>query len=186
MLGLKPTSVRNVRKALKSLVDTGWVARIERGNNKKHQANKYQLRIVGESIVSNRPCTEVTRGPNETSAEGHSRHSTGSYEASVEGVFNPANIPAPHQRTDKETNQTIPSALTPNSTSSELMLEEDVAKDGLPVCWSCLSRTLHPTKGCINPDCGPQEPADVAPEDSWETFTDENGYVWKHNPAFEF
>ena len=68
VLGLKPTSVRNVRKALKSLVDKGWVARIERGNNKKQQANKYQLRIVGESIVSNRPCTEVTGGSNGTSA----------------------------------------------------------------------------------------------------------------------
>ena len=126
-LGLKPASVRNVRKAIKSLMDKGWVVRVERGNNHKQQANKYLLRYAG--------CT----GSNETSVQGQMEHCTGSNGTSVQGHIDPPNTPITNQE------QTINTV----NTNLDLFVGDSSKRDPQEVCMSCGApegMPCHPTK----------------------------------------
>ena len=137
-LGLKPASVRNVRKALKSLMDQGWVVRIERGNNHKQQANKYLLKYAGYT------------GSNETSVQGQMEHCTGSNGTPVQGHIAPPNRSMTNQeQTIKQGNTNL---YLFSGDSSERNLKEICQSCGAPSGIPCNQQICESNRGLSQAD----------------------------------
>ena len=77
VLGMRPSSVRSVRKALQGLQDKHWIVKTRQGSKKDARANDYQLKYTGS----------VT-----TQIEGELLPSTGSVTTQIEGHIDPPNI----------------------------------------------------------------------------------------------